>query len=125
MPTEAEFQVICLCADWCGTCREYRQAFDAVGRSFPSMHFRWLDIEDDAEAVGDLDIENFPTLLIGRSGNVLYFGTMLPHSGHLQRLLDVFAGQSPAASRGYAVSSPELRAWQDDEDLRRLCRGKE
>ena len=89
------------------------------------MHFRWLDIEDDAEAVGDLDIENFPTLLIGRGGNVLYFGTMLPHSGHLQRLLDVFAGQSPAASRDYAVSSPELRAWQDDEDLRRLCRGKE
>ena len=85
------------------------------------MHFRWLDIEDDADAVGDLDIENFPTLLIGRDGNVLYFGTMLPHPGHLRRILETFAEQSRAASREYALARPELRAWQSNADLQRLC----
>ncbi len=122
MPINPEFQVICLCAEWCGTCREYRPAFVAVAADFPDMNFRWLDIEDDAEAVGDLDIENFPTLLIGRPGAVLYFGTILPHPGHLRRLLDNFADRSGQAGPTYDASRPEQLAWQNDADLQRLCR---
>ena len=122
MPMSAELQVICLCAEWCGTCREYRPAFAAMAEDFPSMNFRWLDIEDDADAVGDLDVENFPTLLIGGAGHVLHFGAMLPHPGHLRRLLESFAGQSGTAAWKYAASTPERLAWQNDADLQRLCR---
>ena len=118
MPRGAKLRVICLCAEWCGTCREYRPAFVAMAEDFPDMSFRWLDIEDDAEAVGDLEIENFPTLLIGDAGRVWHFGTMLPHPGHLRRLLESFVEQSGEES--VAIGAEQL-TWQDDADLRRLC----
>ena len=121
VPADAEFRVICLCAEWCGTCREYRPVFTEVSKAFPEMSFRWLDIEDEADAVGDLDVENFPTLLIARKHWVLYFGAMLPQPGHLRHLLEVFGRQSLADSQEYALFSPSARAWQNDADLQRLC----
>ena len=57
--------VACLCAAWCGTCREYRATFEALSGGFAGeADFAWVDVEDEADALGDLDIENFPTLLI-------------------------------------------------------------
>ncbi|MEO7116218.1 MAG: thioredoxin domain-containing protein, partial [Caldimonas sp.] len=56
--------VACLCAGWCGSCRDYRATFDALAGQFAGgAVFAWIDIEDDADALGDLDIDNFPTLL--------------------------------------------------------------
>lgn len=112
-----EFAVICLCAEWCGTCREYRAGFEALAGEFPEMRFRWVDIEDQADEMGDLDVENFPTLLIRRGGDVLFFGTMLPHHGVLKRMLETFAAQSLDESRRYARSAPERLVWQSDADL--------
>lgn len=114
------FVVICLCAQWCGTCRDYQAGFNGLATEFPGVAFRWLDIEDQADDLGDLDIENFPTLFIRRSESVLFFGTMLPHLSYLRRLVETFQEQSPEQSRDYASSAPERRRWQDDMDLRRL-----
>ena len=121
MTQESEFQVLCLCAEWCGTCRDYRDAFEALARTLAGTRFRWLDIEDEADALGDLDVDNFPTLLIGRGGDVLFYGTMLPHITHLERLLETFQAQSPEESRAYATRGEERLAWQINADLRRLC----
>ncbi len=115
-----EFKVICLCAEWCGTCREYRVGFDALARVVEGAQFRWLDIENEAEALGDLDVENFPTLFIARGGSVLFYGTMLPHISHLERLLETYMGQTHEESQAYARSVPERQAWQQDADLQRL-----
>jgi len=115
-----EFAVICLCAAWCGTCREYRPAFDALAARFPEVAFRWVDIEDEADAIGDIDVENFPTLLLRRGEWVLFYGTMLPHIGHLQRLLETFIAQTPAESRDYALADGQRARWQTDADLGRL-----
>jgi hypothetical protein len=79
--------VTCLCAEWCDVCREYRAGFFALAERFPHAKFAWLDIEDDAEKVGDVEIENFPTLRIERGGAVLFDGPMLPHVEHLARLV--------------------------------------
>ena len=114
------FSVYCLCAEWCGTCREYRPGFQALAAQFPGVRFHWLDIEERADDLGDLDIENFPTLLITRGELVLFFGTMLPHLGHLQRTLEVFLAQSREESRAYACSDSERRGWQENADLRFL-----
>ena len=51
------------------------------------LRLHWIDIEDEAELVGDLDIENFPTLLLARGPRVLFFGTVTPHAGTLERLV--------------------------------------
>ena len=115
------FAVHCLCAEWCGTCREYRPGFQALAAQFPDVNFVWLDIEERADDMGDLDVENFPTLLITRGEIVLFFGTMLPHLGHLQRTLEVFLAQGREESLAYAQSDSERRAWQANEDLRFLA----
>lgn len=115
-----EFLVVCLCADWCGTCRDYRAGFEALGREFPDAQFLWVDIEDEDNdpQVADLDIDDFPTILIQRNEWVLFFGTMLPHHSHLQRTLAAFREQTPEQSRDYAYGNAERRAWQTSCNFR-------
>jgi len=86
--SDREFLVACLCAAWCDTCVAYRPGFLALAARFPRAEFRWVDIEDDAEAAEDIDVENFPTILVRRGGETLFQGVMLPHHEHLRRLLE-------------------------------------
>ncbi len=85
--------VMCLCADWCNTCKSYQAPFAQLAAQFaqqyPAMHFVWLDIEDHADVMGDIDIENFPTLLLQKGQETAFFGTMLPEISLAQRLLEV------------------------------------
>ena len=85
--SEMEMFVACLCAEWCGTCRDYRAAFDAAAAG-SSGRFAWIDIEDHPEVAGDLEIENFPTLLIADGERVLFFGTITPHASTLASLVE-------------------------------------
>ena len=117
-PEQPEFLVACLCAAWCGTCRDYREGFQALAERFPNARFLWLDVEDDADILDDYDVENFPTLLIQRHDSVLFFGPMLPHHEILQRTVESFHAQSPDESRRYAGSAPERRNWQTERNLR-------
>ena len=117
-PEQPEFLVACLCAAWCGTCRDYREGFQALAERFPNTRFLWLDVEDDADILDDYDVENFPTLLIQRHDSVLFFGPMLPHHEILQRTVESFHTQSPDESRRYAGSDPERRSWQTERNLR-------
>jgi len=94
--------VACLCAGWCDTCTAYRENFELVQTEFPDLRFRWIDIEDEAELVDDIDVENFPTLLIARNNQALFFGTVLPHAENLRRLIhahhEVERGIAPASA---------------------------
>ncbi|MDR0273813.1 MAG: thioredoxin family protein [Burkholderiaceae bacterium] len=79
--------VICLCAEWCDTCRDYRAVFEQAAARYPALVFRWLDIEDEAGALGDVEVGTFPTLLIGDAHAVRFAGPVLPQAAHLTRLL--------------------------------------
>src|SRR5712672_1126475 len=46
--------VSCLCAEWCDTCLEYRRGFFELAKKFPAAQFRWIDIEDQADEVGEI-----------------------------------------------------------------------
>jgi thioredoxin 1 len=116
----AEFLIVCLCAEWCGVCREYRSRFEATARQFPMASFHWLDTESDAEQLGDLEVDNFPTLIIKRQQAILFYGAMEPCAAHLERTLGAFLQQSPAQSQEYAFASAARRDWQQNEDLLRL-----
>jgi thiol-disulfide isomerase/thioredoxin len=120
-----DFAVICLCAEWCGTCREYRSEFERVADRFHGVKFLWQDIEESAECLGNLEIENFPTILVRRREWILFFGTIVPQAGHLRRLIEIFQEQTIEQSRDYALSSPERSAWQMDSDLADLGREPE
>ena len=82
--------VACLCAAWCNTCQSYRAQFDALSAKHPDKCFAWIDIEDQAELVDALDIENFPTILIEYQNSAVFFGTMLPDVSQVERLLSSF-----------------------------------
>lgn len=82
-----QWLVVCLCADWCGTCKEYRPGFEALAASHPEARFVWLDIEDREDVAGDLDIETFPSLLISDTQHARFLGPLLPQLPVLARLL--------------------------------------
>jgi thioredoxin 1 len=82
------WRVTCLCAAWCDTCNEYRPAFEALARKNLQHAFAWIDIEDESDLLGDIDVENFPTILISRDATPHFFGTVLPHIEQLQKLLN-------------------------------------
>jgi thiol-disulfide isomerase/thioredoxin len=112
--------VACLCAAWCGTCSSYRAAFEALAARHPDKTFVWIDIEDQADVVGDLDVENFPTLLLQRRDKVAFFGTMLPDPNLADRLVQAQALLPDEELARLAGSSEERRAWQRDANLRTL-----
>ena len=81
-------RVVCLCAQWCGVCREYDAAFAQAAAAFGGRaEFVRLDIEDEADLLDPVEIENFPTLLIARGAQVLFFGTITPQPQTLARLV--------------------------------------
>lgn len=80
--------VICLCAEWCGLCRDYEAVFAQMAQRFPAFRFVWLDIEDQAELVGDMDVETFPTLLMVDRQGSRFFGPLTPQAHTLSRLLE-------------------------------------
>ena len=79
--------VACLCADWCGACREYKPVFDSLARKFPNAWFLWVDVEDEADLIDPIEVEDFPTILIAVGDNPLFFGTVLPHLETIERLI--------------------------------------
>jgi thioredoxin 1 len=80
--------VACLCAQWCGTCKDYRTVFDALRDALGAQaQFVWVDIEDEADALGDVDVEDFPTLLVARGDALLFFGPLTPQPQTLARLV--------------------------------------
>jgi len=112
--------VACLCAAWCGTCGSYRATFEELASRHPDKQFVWIDIEDHADVVGDLDVENFPTLLIQHENVVAFFGTTLPDAGVAHRLITAQTELSAAQLAAQADSSEERRDWQNDCNLRTL-----
>lgn len=94
--TEQALVVIAFCAEWCGTCREFRPVLERIAAADPDVLFAWADIEDDAELVGDVDVDNFPALAIFRGGKVLHFGVSLPLERVVIRLLQSVAHSASA-----------------------------
>ena len=84
----SQLVVVSLCAAWCDTCNEFRAGFERIASARPQCVFVWLDIEDDADIAGDIDVENFPTLAVFRDGRPAYFGVSLPHESTVLRLID-------------------------------------
>jgi thiol-disulfide isomerase/thioredoxin len=115
---DGNWVVACLCAAWCDTCNTYRRKFAELASMHPEQRFVWIDIEDQAEFVGDLDIDNFPTLLMQHDDVVSFFGTTLPDLNLADRLLRAQLDKSPQELEREASSSEEHRNWQQDCNLR-------
>lgn len=110
--------IACLCAAWCDTCRSYRNGFEQLAALHPDKRFAWIDIEDQADLIGDIDVENFPTLLIQRGDIVAFFGTVLPDMKLANRLILAQTEKTIDELRAEAAASPEHAEWQRICNLR-------
>lgn len=98
--------VVALCAEWCHVCRDWRGTFNEVAAARDDMRFAWVDIDDEADAMGDYDVETFPTVLVGRGDEALFLGPLQPGAAHLARLL----ASLKHAQTDEAVSRPPVSA---------------
>lgn len=104
MPPVDSTLVACLCAAWCRTCDDYNRVFAVLQQHNPGCRFVWIDIEDKAELVGDLEVETFPTLLIGVGHELRFIGPVTPQLGTAQRLLDSALAAPMAAPEPSALA---------------------
>ena len=109
-PAPEPVLVVCLCAQWCGTCREYRPRFDEVAANvaaqLPQARFLWIDVEDEADLIDPIDVEDFPTLLLAVGKVPRFFGPVRPQAQTLERLIRMTI-ENAAAN---ALADPELVA---------------
>lgn len=80
--------VACLCARWCRACEKYQSTFDALAcENRGSAHFVWVDIDDDEHVLENIDIVDFPTLLIAQGDHIVFFGAVTPYPETVRQLL--------------------------------------
>lgn len=109
-----DLHLACLCAAWCRLCEAYAdvlaQAVGDLRRTHPELQAHWIDIEDQSDLVGDLDVETFPTLVLVQGPHTLFAGTLTPHP---ETLLRVLRAALEAAGRGAppAPQPPEVLAF--------------
>jgi thioredoxin-like negative regulator of GroEL len=116
--SEDKWVVVCLCAAWCDVCKQYRTGFDALADEHPEHQFVWIDIEDQADLIGDLDVENFPTILIQYRDTVVFYGTMLPEPRQVARLLQAQLDRSQEELQQEAISTAARQEWQLTANLK-------
>ena len=100
MPQSHPLHVACLCAAWCRTCDAYADTLRTVVAEFTALGLvhapRWIDIEDEADLVDELDIETFPTLVIYDEQGLRFAGALTPQPETLRRLLASLAASAAA-----------------------------
>ena len=84
----ADILIACLCAEWCGVCRDYRARFEQLQAKFPQARFLWIDVEDQADLLHPLDdVADFPTVLLAVGDEARFFGPVLPSGEVLERMV--------------------------------------
>lgn len=119
------FVVACLCAAWCRLCDDYAPIFDRVVSDLRTDGLRvesvWIDIEDEDDLIGDLDIETFPTVVVFDESTVRFAGPLTPELETLHRVLratlgeerhggDRQGGRPPAAEDDFGSFARRFRA---------------
>ena len=102
-PLRDALWVVCLCAEWCGACRDYRPLFEQVARAHPALRFAWVDVEDHADLADEFDVETFPTILVAGAEGTRFLGPMLPHVQTLARMLTALPQAQPLAGEVRAL----------------------
>ena len=104
--------VACLCAQWCVVCNQWQANFQALAQRIPRARMLWVDVEDAHAALGDYEVENFPTLVVQRGPWLLHGGPLPPQIGVWMRLVEEFAclsaDEAAAVAAKLAQTQPEL-----------------
>jgi thioredoxin 1 len=106
--------IVCLCAAWCRTCDGYAPVLAQVGAELaagnPALRTHWIDIEDEADLLGDVDVETFPTLVVVGADGVRFAGPLTPQPETLRRLLRATVTEPPADPH-WPAAAPAIEAF--------------
>jgi hypothetical protein len=93
-------------------CREYESRFQLLQAKFPQARFLWIDVEDEADLLHPLDVENFPTLLLAVGDDPRFFGPVTPQPELLERLIraQIESGTSALADPAVVALVSRIRA---------------
>ncbi|MDD4887512.1 MAG: thioredoxin domain-containing protein [Thiomonas sp.] len=113
-------RVACLCAQWCGVCRDWRAGFEALAAQLPAARLLWVDVEDAADLLDGYEPENFPVLAVQRGPWLLYCAAVPQQPAVWLRLIDALAGLDAdsvqlhaARLAGQGGKWPDLRAFEE------------
>ena len=116
---DGDWIVACLCAQWCGICRGWRDAFGELARQsadlLPASRWLWVDVESQADALGDFEPENFPVLAVQQGARLLYCAALPQQAGNWRRMVQSLGALDDAQARRWAQQLQALGL-----DLRRL-----
>ncbi len=112
--------VACLCARWCLVCGDYHNLFWQVQSELPSplvfvngqqtgaqpLQFLWVDVEDEADLLHPIEVEDFPTLLVAVGSDPRFFGPVPPRADALKRMVRSLT-QNPTAP---GIDQPDVTA---------------
>ncbi|ENC0772265.1 thioredoxin family protein, partial [Shigella flexneri] len=56
--------VVCLCADWCNHCNDWKNPLIELSEKYPKDFFIWMDIERHSDMVSEVDLDTLPVLLV-------------------------------------------------------------
>ena len=118
IPPADEWLIACLCADWCQICQTWQPTFERLSSDLSSKaRVLWVDIEDEEDTLGPVEVDDFPTLLVARGDEVLFFGTIRAEE---RSVVQVFE----RARRGELVRVEDRRLAGLPGRLRGLERGR-
>jgi thioredoxin-like negative regulator of GroEL len=107
--TTPSIHVACLCAAWCRLCDEYapvlRQVVAELAAAGVPLRAHWIDIEDQADLLGELDIETFPTLVVFDDQALRFAGPLTPHADTLRRVLRATLQQAEPTAQAAAAGA--------------------
>lgn len=87
--------VLIVCATWCGVCRDYKGVIELELEGEHEIKPVWVDVDDFEALADDLSIETFPTIVILRDRDVLFFGSIDAKQGTLSALLSAVFEHPP------------------------------
>ncbi|MDR0251280.1 MAG: thioredoxin family protein [Burkholderiales bacterium] len=86
---------VCLCAEWCAVCRDFKPEYHALAQQHPETLFAYLDIEDDEALTGALELDNFPALAVFRDDTLIHFSVTKAKRDNIARLLRKLIASPP------------------------------
>lgn len=112
--TSQTIHLACLCAAWCRLCDDYALVLERAVADLSAdgvvLQLHWIDIEDEAELVGDVDVETFPTVVIADQVGVRFAGPLTPQAETLRRLLRATVVDVQADAR-WRVADSEIESF--------------
>lgn len=78
-------------------------------RGGAALRSHWIDIEDQADILGEFDVETFPTIVIADRQRIRFAGALTPEPETLNRLLRALAIEAPSGGGVGTVSDEAVR----------------